>query len=1537
MKKVTLFLLLLCFSLMFHAQVLNQSAAWPNTNWTVTGTYNADPDAFEADPTLTANFAFDDDDAGGASDDVIAAESPIIDLSAAFTAGETWLFLDADYTYNDLGDVLNLEYWDTDSSTWISWQQFDPSADQPNGDFCSGTRDSFTSNQLNIAGFSATQQSGFKYRIAFDDLGGWHWGFCFDAPIITSETPPSCPDVAVLTATNISANSADLQWTESGSATVWNIEVIPSGDTPTGTPSNAGVSNPYTVTGLMGLTSYDYYVQSDCGGSAGTSNFVGPFTFTTLCDAFVPDYIENFSTVIPDCWDEASNGDATTGPLDLGFGEWAADGFQNAGTTGAYRINLWNLGTSDWLITPNFDLTGGPFQVEFNFGIMQFGQSGPEDIRTLGSDDTVQLLITTDNGATWTALLTLDNTTVVPFAGITPTADLTAYSGQTVQFGILGSEGAIDDPEDNDVFVDNFRVRNIPTCPEPTVLTANNLSLTSTEIGWTEVGTATSWNIEYGISGFTPGTGIIEAGITTNPFVLTGLDSDSSYEFYVQAICDATNLSSFAGPSGFFTGYCESIPTTIDGTGAENVTIGITDFPSLGAVPYENQTSPVVNVFRAITTDFEITYGHGFTYNTNVWVDFNDNLEFEETELIFQENSSGAGNPHSLSGSFTIPATAPIGAHRMRVGGADFGQATPNPCFNGTFGVTLDFTVNVQELTCTLPEAVFAINTDCDNNQFFIDVNVGSLGDAMSLEISNDVNTDITQVTEPNTFQVGPFPFPTAVKIFVTNEQDNNCTISSNTFEVLACPPDNDSPCDATVAIVNDSFLCVESTPGTLLAATDSGVPTGSCGGNPDDDVWFQFVAQDEFQLISIANFPDFENIDHALYSGSCDGLVELSCSAFEYSSVTPALTIGDTYFVRVFSGGSTPESITFDLCITPYVAPINVACDLAENYCSGNDASDILYSYNTIGVLPGEGQIDCLFTTPNPTYSVLQIGNSGDILIEMVQNTAFDGDDNPIGDGLDVDFLLWGPYSADDDLCTLASVVDCSYSAEPVENVTLIGAQQDEIYLLLITNFARDGGLIQVRQTNTAADGSGSTIADIEAEITSTEVVFVDTDADPSTPVEANVCGFETVTIFADSPFADEYFWLKDGFEIIGETSASLTITESNNYQVLVTDNQCGSTALSQVVVVNLYDDAGSIAPQIFTVCDGAVADGSEDFNLDQFSTDLGLGEGFTVSYYTNTADANQAINAVPSTYNSSGETLIIRVEDTDAATNGFLGCRSLADLELTVNARPIVNQPVDFIVCDDLDGSVDGITEFDLASINDEINTDTDIIITYHGSQEDADASLNPLETTYSSAGETIYVRAEKTTTGCYETTTFNLEVNIVPLATFDPIYSYEVCPEATVPVEIGLIPTNFEPSEVTIQWFVDDALIPGQSGLILSSVLVQGEYRAEITFIDSGCTNDAIATPVIELETCVIPQGISPGVSIGFNDTFDLSSYDVTKLEIFNRNGTIVYSKANYTNEWVGQTNDGKELPVGTYFYTMEYEGGTKKRSAWIYINR
>ncbi|MEO8932950.1 MAG: gliding motility-associated C-terminal domain-containing protein, partial [Xanthomarina sp.] len=85
----------------------------------------------------------------------------------------------------------------------------------------------------------------------------------------------------------------------------------------------------------------------------------------------------------------------------------------------------------------------------------------------------------------------------------------------------------------------------------------------------------------------------------------------------------------------------------------------------------------------------------------------------------------------------------------------------------------------------------------------------------------------------------------------------------------------------------------------------------------------------------------------------------------------------------------------------------------------------------------------------------------------------------------------------------------------------------------------------------------------------------------------------------------------------------------------------------------------------------------------------------------------------------------------------------------------------------------------------------------------------------------------------------------------------------------------------------------------------------------------------------ECGVIPQVITPNGD-GINDSFDLSNYNVESLEIFNRHGVKVYSKTNYTNEFIGLSDQGHKLPTGTYFYIMKYQGSEVK-SAWLYINR
>src|SRR5690606_4997868 len=84
-------------------------------------------------------------------------------------------------------------------------------------------------------------------------------------------------------------------------------------------------------------------------------------------------------------------------------------------------------------------------------------------------------------------------------------------------------------------------------------LSAGNLTLNSVDISWASNGSA--FNIEYGVAGFTLGSGTAVTATSTS-HSLTGLTAHTSYEFYVQQDCGANGLSAWTGPHSFHTGHC---------------------------------------------------------------------------------------------------------------------------------------------------------------------------------------------------------------------------------------------------------------------------------------------------------------------------------------------------------------------------------------------------------------------------------------------------------------------------------------------------------------------------------------------------------------------------------------------------------------------------------------------------------------------------------------------------------------------------------------------------------------------------------------------------------------------------------------------------------------------------------------------------------------------------------------------------------------------------------------------------------------------
>ena len=138
----------------------------------------------------------------------------------------------------------------------------------------------------------------------------------------------------------------------------------------------------------------------------------------------------------------------------------------------------------------------------------------------------------------------------------------------------------------------------------PSALTVVDANYFSADVSWTTTGNETSWNVEYGPTGFTPGTGTI-LNTTTTFATLTGLTANTAYQFYVTPVCGANPTA--GGPAAFSTGagfltYDNACPVTgfvdIAGTGTD---LNLTDDSEAGitlpfSFSYQDQTINTLTV-----------------------------------------------------------------------------------------------------------------------------------------------------------------------------------------------------------------------------------------------------------------------------------------------------------------------------------------------------------------------------------------------------------------------------------------------------------------------------------------------------------------------------------------------------------------------------------------------------------------------------------------------------------------------------------------------------------------------------------------------------------------------------------------------------------------------------------------------------------------------------------------------------------------------------------------------------------------------------
>ncbi|MFC4635815.1 T9SS type A sorting domain-containing protein [Dokdonia ponticola] len=387
-----------------------------------------------------------------------------------------------------------------------------------------------------------------------------------------------------------------------------------------------------------------------------------------------------------------------------------------------------------------------------------------------------------------------------------------------------------------------------------------------------------------------------------------------------------------------------------------------------------------------------------------------------------------------------------------------------------------------------------------------------------------------------------------------------------------------------------------------------------------------------------------------------------------------------------------------------------------------------------------------CLGSQPFPTWQFIEITESGDLVFQISQNTSFDESGSPTGTLLDVDFIIWGPFGENNELCDYdnlqsANTVDCSFSAAAVEVATIPNAMVGERYVLLITNFNQQQGFIRVEQFE--GDGVTACTTDID------------------TTFEA--CQGDSLELFASVTTALNYQWFVfDGnvyVSIPDETTPFLNVIQEGMYRVSYT---LEDDTIVEEDLTAIFNSIPPIAtPSDYSICDDD-GDGFAEFMLSFKDTEIIDGvENINVSYFETEPDAFANVNPLVDLYTNVtpfSQTIYARGENSET------GCFAVVPLNLVILDGPTNIGEIPDLSLDDIGN--DGVEVFNLTVNEAQIigtQNPADLTLTYHTTQNDALSNTNPIVTpsayTNTQNPQPIYVRLEGVGNGCFVTGDFLL----------------------------------------------------------------------------------------------------------------------------------------------------------------------------------
>ncbi|AEV33891.1 PKD domain protein [Owenweeksia hongkongensis DSM 17368] len=383
---------------------------------------------------------------------------------------------------------------------------------------------------LNAAnGYNGTDE----YVVLKHDMGGTYDYVYVDD--FDYHDMPTCPKPVDVVTSNITSSAADISFDDRGGSPYEYIFGAPGFAQASGTVQSTS-SNPFTVSGLNPMTTYEVLVRNRCSTND-TSVWSDPIEFTTECVPFAAPYFTDFESdnldEVAACWDYYESYSSSSVEVED----------YRTHNSGSQSLQLYNsYTTSDTLlaITPELaGLTNSDKQIRF------YSQT---------SDMASYLVVGTmpSPGAStqFTALDTIMYSAPNTYQEYIVTLDAASgYNGTDSYVAFMHGMGTTADY----IHIDDFNYENIPACvpTQAADITVEYSNYDSVFVSWIP-GEGVKFNMEVGLAGFTPGAGAYNVTVGDTFAGIGGLSASTLYEIYIKDSCNS-GWSPVVGPISFNT------------------------------------------------------------------------------------------------------------------------------------------------------------------------------------------------------------------------------------------------------------------------------------------------------------------------------------------------------------------------------------------------------------------------------------------------------------------------------------------------------------------------------------------------------------------------------------------------------------------------------------------------------------------------------------------------------------------------------------------------------------------------------------------------------------------------------------------------------------------------------------------------------------------------------------------------------------------------------------------------------------------------